>query len=73
MEVLQCYHERHFFFVTKSSNLFYSVKLGSVEVPCGGLELLKWGKTALGKKLEESSLMRSSSMHHKVWRLCEGF
>lgn len=41
------------FFVTKSSNLFYSVKLGSVEVPCGGLELLKWGKTALGKKLEE--------------------
>ena len=52
MEVLQCYHVR-LFFKTKSSNLFYSVKLGSLEVPCGGLELLKWGKTALGKQLEE--------------------
>lgn len=52
MEVLQCYHVRHFL-RQNPQTFFYSVKLGLVEVPCGGLELLKWGKTALGKQLEE--------------------
>lgn len=55
MEVLQCYHVRHSF-NTKPSNLFYSVKLGSVEVPCGGLELLKWEKNCIRTAIRGSHL-----------------
>lgn len=55
------------FCMPKDWNLFYSVKLGSVEVPYGRLELFKQGKTTLGKHLDQ--VIHEKKQHSKTFEI----
>lgn len=42
------------------------VKLGSIPVPCGRLELFKQGKTKLGKHLDQVPHKKQHASMHKL-------